>query len=55
MSARSCAILVKRDKIQDVKRVSWLFEARSVPDTVGQYDNLYNDVTMMSQTRLIPS
>ena len=26
MSARSCAILVKRDKIQDVERVSWLFE-----------------------------
>ena len=26
MSARSCAILVKRDKIQDVERVSWLFD-----------------------------
>ena len=26
MSARSCAILVKGDKIQDVERVSWLFE-----------------------------
>ena len=38
MSARSCAILVKRDKIQDVERVSWLFEALDKKGDVVQFE-----------------
>ena len=38
MSARSCAILVKRDKIQDVERVSWLFEALDKQGDVVQFE-----------------
>ena len=38
MSARSCAILVKRDKIQDVERVSWLFEVLDKEGCVVQFE-----------------
>ena len=41
MSARSCAILVEGNKIQDVERVSWLFEVLDKKGDVIQFEGYH--------------